>query len=142
MERTFSIVKPDAVAAGNLGKILADIEASGLKIIAGKLIHLSRPKAKAFYAVHSERPFFNDLIDFMVSGPCFVSVLEGEDAIKKYRTLMGATNPAEADEGTLRKKYGANIENNACHGSDGPDTAKFEIGHFFSGLEMVEYTRG
>lgn len=140
-ERTFSIVKPDAVAAGKMGQILADIEASGLKIVAGKLIHLSRPKAEAFYAVHRERPFFNDLIGFMISGPCFVSVLEGEDAIKRYRTLMGSTNPAEADDGTLRKKYGANIENNATHGSDGPDTAAFEISHFFSGLEMQPYTR-
>lgn len=141
MERTFSIVKPDAVAAGHMGKILSQIEESGLKIVAGKLIWLSRPKAEEFYGVHRERPFFGELVDFMVSGPCFVSVLEGTDAIKRYRTLMGATNPAQADEGTLRKQFGANIGNNACHGSDAPETAAFEISHFFSGLEMQDYDR-
>lgn len=140
-ERTFSIVKPDAVAKGHMGAILQQIEASGLKVIGGKLIWLSKAKAEAFYAVHAERPFFNDLISFMISGPCFVSVLEGDDAIKRYRTLMGATNPADADEGTLRKQFGANIENNAVHGSDAPDTAAFEVSHFFSGLELQSYER-
>lgn len=140
-ERTFSIVKPDAVAKGHMGAILQQIEASGLKVIGGKLIWLSKAKAEVFYAVHAERPFFNDLISFMISGPCFVSVLEGDDAIKRYRTLMGATNPADADEGTLRKQFGANIENNAVHGSDAPDTAAFEVSHFFSGLELQSYER-
>lgn len=135
-ERTFSIVKPDAVTKGNLGAIVAEIERADLKLVAAKLIHLSQTQAETFYAVHRERPFFNDLVAFMVSAPCFVSVLEGDDAIRRYRTLMGATDPAQATEGTLRKRFGANIENNAVHGSDGPDTAAFEISYFFSGLEM------
>ena len=141
IERTLSIVKPDGVAAGNIGNILAIFEKNGLKIVAGKLMWLSLPKAREFYAVHKERPFFNSLVDFMVSGPCFVSVLEGENAIKKNRELMGATDPAKADAGTIRKLYAANIERNAVHGSDGPDTAKVEISHFFSGLELNDYAR-
>lgn len=142
VERTLSIVKPDAVAAGNIGNILAIFEKNGLKVVAGKLLWLSKPKAREFYAVHKERPFFNSLVDFMVSGPCFVSVLEGENAIKKNRDLMGATDPAKADNGTIRKLYASSIEKNAAHGSDGPDTAKVEIAHFFSGLELNDYTRG
>lgn len=141
LERTLSIVKPDAVAAGNTGNVIALLEKSGLKVIAAKLTWLSKPKAREFYAVHRERPFFNSLVDFMVSGPCMVMVLEGENAIKKNREIMGATDPAKADAGTIRKLYGKNIENNAVHGSDGPDTAKFEVSHFFAGLEISEYER-
>ena len=141
IERTLSIVKPDAVAAGNIGNILAIFEKNGLKIVAGKLMHLTPEKAGQFYGVHRERPFFQSLVDFMCSGPCFVSVLEGEDAIKKNRTLMGATDPAKADAGTIRKLYASNIEKNAAHGSDAPETAKFEISHFFSGLELNDYKR-
>lgn len=141
IERTLSIVKPDAVAAGNIGNILAIFEKNGLKIVAGKLMQLTPEKAGQFYGVHRERPFFKSLVDFMCSGPCFVSVLEGEDAIKKNRTLMGATDPAKADAGTIRKLYATNIENNAAHGSDAPETAKFEISHFFSGLELNDHKR-
>lgn len=141
LERTLSIVKPDAVAAGNTGNVIALLEKSGLKVIAAKLTWLSKPKAREFYAVHRERPFFSSLVDFMVSGPCLVMALEGENAIKKNREIMGATDPAKADAGTIRKLYGKNIENNAVHGSDGPDTAKFEISHFFAGLEISEYER-
>ena len=141
IERTLSIVKPDAVAAGHIGDILAIFEKNGLKIVAAKLTWLNRPKAREFYAVHKDRPFFASLVDFMVSGPCFVSVLEGENAIKKNRELMGATDPAKADKGTIRKLFAANIERNAVHGSDAPETAKVEIAHFFSGLELNEYER-
>ena len=137
VERTLSIVKPDAVKANNIGNILAIFEKNGLKIVAGKLTHLTKEKAGEFYAVHKERPFYNSLVEFMMSGPVFVSVLEGENAIKKNRELMGATDPAKADAGTIRKLYAKNIENNAVHGSDAPETAKVEIAHFFSGLELV-----
>ena len=140
-ERTLSIVKPDAVVGGHVGDILAMFEKNGLKIVAAKMMWLSRTKAREFYHVHKERPFFDGLVDFMVSGPCMVSVLEGENAIKKHRELMGATDPAKADKGTIRKLFGQGIEKNAAHGSDGPDTAKFEISHFFSGLELSEYER-
>jgi nucleoside-diphosphate kinase len=142
VERTLSIVKPDAVAAGHIGDILSIFEKNGLKIVAGKLMWLSKPKAREFYAVHKDRPFFGSLVDFMVSGPCFVSVLEGDNAIKKNRDLMGATDPAKAAPGTIRKLYASSIEKNAAHGSDGPDTAKVEISHFFSGLELNDYSRG
>ncbi len=135
MERTFAIIKPDATAAGNAGKILAIVE-EHLKIVALKLRHLSAREAEGFYYVHKERPFFGELVEFMSSGPCVTMVLEGDDAIARWRTLMGATNPAEADEGTLRKLFGANIGNNAVHGSDAPETAAFEMGYFFSGLDM------
>lgn len=141
IEKTFSIVKPDAVAKGHVGEILATFEKAGLKIMACKMMWLSREKAEQFYAVHRERPFFNSLIDFMISGPIVASVLEGEDAIAKNRALMGATDPAKAADGTLRKRFGASIDHNAVHGSDAPDTAKFEISHFFSGLEMQQYVR-
>ena len=138
-ERTLSIIKPDAVAKGSIGQILARFEAAGLKIVATRMEWLSRAKAKEFYAVHSERPFFNDLVDYMVSGPVVVSALEGENAILKHREILGATNPAEADEGTVRKDFGESIERNAAHGSDGPDTAKVEISHFFPGVWLFDY---
>ena len=140
-ERTLSIVKPDAVANGNIGDILGRFEKAGLRIVATKMVWLSRAKAKEFYAVHAERPFFNDLVDYMASGPVVVSCLEGENAIQKHRDLLGATNPADAAEGTIRKDFGASIETNAAHGSDGPDTAKVEIAHFFSTIEQYDYER-
>lgn len=136
MERTLSIVKPDAVEAGNAGNIIAAIEAAGLKPIAMKMIHLTTAQAQGFYHVHKERPFFNDLVNFMTTGPVVVMCLEGENAIARYRKLMGATNPANAEEGTLRKRFASNIEKNAVHGSDAPETAAFEVGYFFSDLEL------
>lgn len=136
-ELTFSIIKPDAVAAGNIGAIFQMITDSGLKIKATKMIHMTREQAEGFYAVHRERPFFGELVEFMISGPVVVSVLEGENAIVRYRELMGATNPEEAKEGTIRKKYAATIQNNAVHGSDAPETARIEVAYFFSKLEMV-----
>jgi nucleoside-diphosphate kinase len=135
-ERTLSIIKPDAVEQHNIGNILAMIEGAGLHIRAMKMVHLSRPQAEGFYAVHRERPFFGELVEFMTRGPVVVSCLEGEDAITGYRTLMGATNPEQADEGTIRKSYAKDIGENAVHGSDGPDTAKAEIGYFFPGFEV------
>ncbi|SKA78562.1 nucleoside diphosphate kinase [Paucidesulfovibrio gracilis DSM 16080] len=136
-ELTFSIVKPDAVAAGNTGNILQMILDAGLKIKAMKMIHMTKKQAEGFYAVHKERPFFGELVEFMTSGPCVVSVLEGDDAIRQYRDLMGPTNSSEAPKGTIRGEYGTDIQNNACHGSDGPDTAKTEVAYFFNRLEMV-----
>ncbi len=136
-ELTFSIIKPDAVERNLIGDILKMISDSGLKIKATKLIHMTRPQAEGFYAVHKERPFFGELVDYMLSGPVLVSVLEGDNAIERYRSLMGATNPEDASDGTIRKRFGLNIQNNACHGSDGPDTAKTEISYFFSKLELV-----
>ena len=136
-ERTLSIIKPDAVAKNVVGQILARFEAAGLKVIAARMQHLSQREAEAFYAVHKERPFFGELTDFMSSGPCIVMVLEAEGAIKKWRDLMGATNPAQAAEGTLRREFGDSLEANATHGSDAPETAAFEIGYFFSGLELL-----
>jgi len=135
-ERTFAIIKPDAVKAGNAGNILARIEGAGFTVRAMRLTHLSKRDAEGFYAVHKARPFFASLTDFMSSGPCVVMCLEAPDAIKKWRTLMGATDPAKADAGTLRKQFGASIENNATHGSDAPETAAFEIGYFFRGMEL------
>ena len=135
-ERTFAIIKPDAVRARHAGQILSRIEQAGFTIRAMRLQHLTKREAEGFYAVHRERPFFASLTDFMSSGPCVVLVLEAPDAIKKWRTLMGATDPAKADAGTLRKDFGASIEHNATHGSDGPDTAAFELSYFFRGLEM------
>jgi nucleoside-diphosphate kinase len=137
MERTFSIVKPDAVRARKLGAILEAIEASGLTIVATKMMQLDAPKAEGFYAVHKERPFFKDLVKFMTSGPVVVSVLEGDDAVARYRKLMGATDPAKADAGTLRERFATNIEQNAVHGSDSQDNAKTEIAYFFSATELV-----
>ena len=131
MERTLSIIKPDGVEKNVIGEIYKRFEESGLTIIEAKMLHLTREQAEGFYAVHKERPFFNDLVDYMISGPVMVQVLEGENAIERNRELMGATNPAEADEGTIRKDFATSIEKNTVHGSDGPDTAKEEISFFF-----------
>jgi nucleoside-diphosphate kinase len=135
-ERTFAIIKPDAVRARVAGQILARIEAAGFTVRAMRLTHLTRAEAEGFYAVHRERPFFASLTAFMSSGPCVVMCLEAPDAIRKWRTLMGATDPAKADPGTLRKAFGASIEHNATHGSDAPETAAFELGYFFPGIEL------
>lgn len=140
-ERTISIIKPDAVAKNVIGEIYARFEKAGLRIVAAKMLQLSREQAEGFYAVHKERPFFNDLVDFMVSGPVMVQVLEGEDAISKNREVMGATNPAEAAPGTIRADFAKSIDENAVHGSDGPDTAKTEIAYFFSESELCERLR-
>ena len=136
MERTFAIIKPDAVKNGVIGRILARVEQEGFRIVAMRLQHLSKREAEGFYAVHSEKPFFGGLTDFMSSGPCVLLCLEAPDAIKKWRSLMGATNPANAEAGTLRKEFGASIDNNATHGSDAPETAAFELGYFFRGMEL------
>jgi nucleoside-diphosphate kinase len=135
-ERTFAIIKPDAVKAGAAGKILARIEDAGFGVRAMRLIHLSKKEAEGFYAVHHARPFFGSLTDFMSSGPCIVMALEAPGAILKWRALMGATDPAKADAGTLRRDFGSSIEYNATHGSDGPETAAFELGYFFRGMEL------
>ena len=137
MERTFAIIKPDAVERKLAGKILARIEEAGFTVRAMRLHHLTKKEAEGFYAVHRERPFFGGLTDFMSSGPCVLMALEAPDAIKKWRTLMGATDPAKADPGTLRKDFGSSIERNATHGSDAPETAAFELGYFFRGMEML-----
>lgn len=136
IERTFSIVKPDAVKKHGIGKVLARIEEGGLKVVAGRYLRLTTEQAQAFYAVHKERPFYGSLCEFMTSGPVLVSVLEGENAIARNRELMGATDPAKAADGTIRKLYATNIERNAVHGSDAPETARVEIGFFFNGLEL------
>jgi len=136
MERTFSIIKPDAVAKGVIGKIFDRFESNGLKIAATKKLQLSRADAEAFYAIHSERPFFNDLVEFMISGPVVVSVLEGEDAMAKNRALMGATNPAEAEAGTIRADFAESIDANAVHGSDSLENAAIEMAFFFSEREI------
>ena len=141
VERTFSIVKPDAVASNHIGEIYARFEAAGLKIIASKMLHLSHEQAEGFYAVHKERPFFNDLVDFMISGPVMVQVLEGENAILKNREVMGATNPKEADSGTIRADFANSIDENAVHGSDAAETAAVEIAYFFSDDEVCARTR-
>ena len=137
IERTLSIVKPDAVRKNAVGAILSRFEAAGLKIVATRMVTLSKAQAQGFYAVHKERPFFDSLTTFMSSGPILVSVLEGEDAIHAHRDLMGATNPDEAAAGTIRKDFATNIEQNAVHGSDGPETAAWEIGYFFGGIDLV-----
>ncbi len=131
VERTFSIVKPDAVAKNVIGEIYSRFEKAGLQIIAAKMIHLTREQAEGFYAVHKERPFFNDLVSFMISGPVMVQCLEGENAIALNRELMGATNPAEAEAGTIRADFADSIDANAVHGSDAPETAAEEIAYFF-----------
>jgi nucleoside-diphosphate kinase len=136
MQRTFAIIKPDAVRAGSMGAILARTEAAGFRVVAARLIHMSKAEAEGFYHVHRERPFFGGLTDFMSSGPCLVLCLEAADAIKKWRDLMGATDPAKAAPGSLRKDFGASIDNNATHGSDAPETAAFELAYFFRGLEL------
>jgi nucleoside-diphosphate kinase len=137
MERTFAIIKPDAVAAGSAGAILADIEKAGFKIKAMRMTRLSPSVAEGFYAVHKERPFFGGLVAFMTEGPVVLLALEAPDAIKKWRDTMGATNPEKAADGTIRKKFGTNIERNATHGSDAPETAAFELGYFFPGHELA-----
>ena len=137
IERTFSIIKPDATARNLTGAINAMIEKAGLRIIAQKRVIISRPQAEAFYAVHRQRPFFGELVDFMISGPVVVQVLEGENAIATYRDLMGATDPSKAAEGTIRKAFAKSIGENSVHGSDAPDTAQKEIAQFFSGNEIV-----
>lgn len=135
-ERTLSIVKPDAVKKNAIGDILRRFERAGLKIVAAKLISLSKAEAQGFYAVHKERPFFDSLTTFMSSGPVLIAVLDGEDAIQTNRRLMGATDPAKAETGTIRKDWATDVEKNAVHGSDGPDTAKWEISYFFSEMEI------
>jgi nucleoside-diphosphate kinase len=137
MERTFAIIKPDAFRAGNAGKILARIYEEDFKIVGLKKLFMSKIEANGFYYVHEGKPFFDELTDFMSSGPCIVMVLEAEGAIRKWRDLMGATNPKEAAEGSLRREFGTFVGENATHGSDAPETAAFEIGYFFSGLELL-----
>src|SRR5512141_258875 len=137
MQLTFAIIKPDAVAAKAAGRIIQRIEAEGFQIRAMRLVHLTQKEAEGFYAVHRERPFFPSLTRFMASGPAIVMALEAPDAIKKWRTLMGATDPAKADAGTLRKEFGKSIETNATHGSDAPETAAFELGYFCRGMELA-----
>jgi nucleoside-diphosphate kinase len=137
LERTFSIIKPDATRRNLTGKINAMLEAGGLRIVAQKRIHMSRPQAEAFYGVHKARPFFNDLCTFMTSGPVVVQVLEGENAIARNREIMGATDPSKAAEGTIRKTFAESIEANSAHGSDSPENAAIEIAYFFSGTEIV-----
>ncbi|MDH5432749.1 MAG: nucleoside-diphosphate kinase [Gammaproteobacteria bacterium] len=141
IERTFSIVKPDAVAKNVIGQIYARFESAGLKIIASKMIHMSKELAEGFYAEHKERPFFNDLVAFMTSGPVMVQVLEGENAIAANREIMGATNPAEAARGTLRSDFANSIDENAVHGSDAPGSAAREISYFFKDEEICPRTR-
>lgn len=138
MERTLSIIKPDAVAAQQIGSILEQIEQAGLRIVALRMLRLSRALAEGFYEVHRERPFFSSLVEFMTSGPVVVSVLEGDDAIQRYRKLMGATDPEQADEGTIRKRFATNIERNAVHGSDASETARQEVAYFFPAGELVD----
>jgi nucleoside-diphosphate kinase len=137
IERTFSIIKPDATRRNLTGAINAKIEAAGLRIVAQKRIHMSKAQAESFYGVHKARPFFNDLVSFMISGPVVVQVLEGEGAIAKYRDVMGATNPANAAAGTIRKEFAESIEANSVHGSDAAETAAVEIAYFFAGTEIV-----
>jgi nucleoside-diphosphate kinase len=136
-ERTFSIIKPDAVKAGKAGAILGMLEDADFRIVALRLRRLTRTQAEGFYYVHKQRPFFGSLVDFMSSGPCLTMVLEKDNAIQQLRDLMGATDPAKAAAGTIRKLHAASIEANAIHGSDGPDTARFEIGYFFAGIELA-----
>ena len=141
IERTISIIKPDAVAKNVIGEIYSRFEKAGLQIVAAKMAHLSREQAEGFYAVHRERPFFNDLVSFMISGPVMIQVLEGESAIAKNREVMGATNPKEAAPGTIRKDFAVSIDENAVHGSDSPETASAEIAYFFQPNELCPRTR-
>lgn len=141
IERTFSIIKPDAVARNLIGGVTAKLEAAGLRVIASKMVRLTTEQAKAFYAVHKERPFYEGLVKFMTEGPVVVQVLEGENAIAKNREVMGATNPAKADPGTIRKEFATDIERNAVHGSDAPETAVVEIAFFFSTAELTALAR-
>ena len=136
MEHTFAIIKPDAVSAGHIGAILQRIEEAGFTVRGMRLVRLTKSEAEGFYAVHRERPFFDSLTAFMSSGPAVVLALEAPDAITRWRTLMGVTDPAKADDGTLRRQFGSSIEHNATHGSDAPETAAFELGYFFRGVEL------
>ena len=131
VERTLSIIKPDAVEQNNIGNILAMIQGAGLKVLGMRMLHLTRAQAEGFYEVHKERPFFGELVEFMTRGPVVVSALEGENAVARYRTLMGATNPDDADDGTIRKAYGTDVGENACHGSDSVENGRIEVGYFF-----------
>lgn len=140
-ERTLSIIKPDGIGKNVIGEVISKLEKGGLKIVAAKMMHLREEQAQGFYAVHKERPFFNDLVSFMSSGPVMVMVLEGEGAIMKNREIMGATNPEEASPGTIRADFAKTIDENVVHGSDGPETAKTEISFFFSPEEICERTR-
>jgi len=140
-ERTLSIIKPDGIGKNVIGEVISKLEKGGLKIVAAKMMHLREEQAQGFYAVHKERPFFNDLVSFMTSGPVMVMVLEGEGAIMKNREIMGATNPEEASPGTIRADFAKTIDENVVHGSDGPETAKTEISFFFSPEEICERTR-
>jgi nucleoside-diphosphate kinase len=137
VERTFSIIKPDAVQSGKAGGVLALIEESGFTVLALRMMRMTKQQAEGFYAVHRERPFFGSLVEFMTSGPCIVMALEREDAIKKLREVMGATNPANAADGTIRKRFAESIERNAIHGSDAPETAEVELRYFFSSLDLA-----
>ena len=137
LQRTFSIIKPDAVSSGHAGEILACLELEGFRIVALRMTRLSRLQAEGFYAVHRERPFFSSLVKFMTEGPIIAMALEREDAVAKLRETMGVTNPANAAEGTIRKRFAESIERNCIHGSDAPETAAFEIGYFFAGMELI-----
>ena len=141
IERTLSIVKPDGVAKNLIGEVYARFEKAGLKVVAARMLHLSRAQAEGFYAVHRERPFFKPLVEFMISGPVMVQVLEGEGAIKKNRDIMGATDPKKADKGTIRGDFATTVDENMVHGSDAPETARQEIAYFFSDLDICARTR-
>ena len=141
IERTFSIVKPDGVEKNLIGEVYRRFEQAGLQIVAAKMLHMTREQAEGFYAVHRERPFYGDLVSYMISGPVMIQVLEGENAIATNREVMGATNPADADPGTIRKDFATSIEENVVHGSDGPDTARQEIAFFFGEEEICPRTR-
>ncbi len=141
MERTLSIIKPDAVSRGAMGKIIARFEAAGIRVVAAKMVQLGKDEAKAFYAVHRDKPFYDSLTDFMSSGPVMVMVLEGNDVIQQNRRIMGATNPRDADPGTIRAEFGTDVEKNAVHGSDSPLTAAKEIAFFFSEYELTTLAR-
>lgn len=141
IERTLSIIKPDAVAKNHIGEIYSRFEKAGLRVVAAKMTQLTTAQAEGFYAVHKERPFFRDLVSFMISGPVMIQVLEGENAIAKNREIMGATDPKKAAAGTIRADFATSIDENAVHGSDGPDTAKVEVSYFFSALELCPRTR-
>jgi len=141
IERTFSIVKPDGVEKNLIGEVYRRFEAAGLNIVAARMLHLTREQAEGFYAVHKERPFYNDLVTYMMSGPVMVQALEGENAVAKNREIMGATNPADADPGTIRADFAASIEENVVHGSDAPETAREEIAFFFSADQVCPRTR-
>ena len=141
IERTLSIIKPDGVAKNLIGEVYRRFEQAGLRIVAARMLHLNRRQAEGFYAVHRERPFYNDLVEYMTTGPVIVQVLEGEDAINRHRELMGATDPKKADKGTIRADFAASIEENVVHGSDGPETAAQEIGYFFAQNELCPRTR-